>query len=139
MKSFSWLFYRDKNIIEDERRELKDSKGELNEKLRSINIVKFMVAFSWLFIFMITLPPLLRLGVSYGLEPHGTCCTLDYWNHNGDLSFKYYFALLSLSCYIFPLGFNIVSTTLSKENIRTIRKKNERNTILCEKITRWKL
>ena len=105
---------------------MSDSKGELNEKLKSRSIVNLMVAFSWLFIFVITLPPLLNLGVSYGLEPHGTCCTLDYWNHNGDPRFRNYFALLSLSCYIFPLGLNIVSTTLSKDHIETILKKSER-------------
>ena len=104
---------------------MSNSKGELNEKLKSKKIVKLMVAFSWLFIFMITLPPLLNLGVSYGLEPHGTCCTLDYWNHDGD-RFEIYIAILSLTCYIFPLALNIVSTTLSKDHIETILQRNAR-------------
>ena len=85
-----------------------------------------MMFTSWIFIFVITLPPLLKLGVSYGLEPHGTCCTWDYWNHNGELSVKIYLAVLSLTCFAGPIGFNIILTGLAKDNIEKIMTKHER-------------
>ena len=85
-----------------------------------------MIFTSWIFIFVITLPPLLKLGVSYGLEPHGTCCTWDYWNHKGELSVKIYLAVLSLTCFAAPIGFNIILTGLTKDHIKEIMTKHER-------------
>ena len=89
-------------------------------------MIQIMIYTSWIFIFVITLPPLLKLGVSYGLEPHGTCCTWDYWNHNGELSVKIYLAVLSLTCFAAPIGFNFILTGLAKDHIDKIMTKHER-------------
>ena len=92
-------------------------KSQEKEDKRLANL---MVWSSWLFLVFLTLPPLFGMGVTYGLEPHGTCCTLDYVHHGRNIGFILYFTVLATLGFGIPIIAIIITGTLVQDLLKNI-------------------